>query len=208
MYIREFQQTGGSEEFLKVLFLIERLILRMIHQERRKSYSLNRLDLEDLYQIGVISLYEALAKFRIELSSIYSLPRYLQGYLKKNLWKYAKAENRYICCGLQIGRFVKSNTCHQAADKQREHRQREWLIEDALRRLKEGKGLSTEDEAMLKMRYEEGLKYKEIAEKAGRSEECVKKRVLRLRAKIKGILKELSRDDEGSLFIKQKAVAF
>ena len=58
------------------------------------------------------------------------------------------------------------------------------------------------------MRYEEGLKYKEIAEKAGRSEECVKKRVLRLRAKIKGILKELSRDDEGSLFIKQKAVAF
>jgi RNA polymerase sigma factor (sigma-70 family) len=184
-YIKDFQRTGESEYFLYILFLIEKLILRMIHQERRKSNSLSRLDLEDLYQIGVMSLYEALGKFKIELSSIYSFPRFLQGYLKKNLWKFAKDENRYICCGLEIGTFTKPNTCYQAADKQICYKSNKWLIEDILSGLRNNRLIDAEDEEMLKMRYFIGYTYKAISEKVGKSEECVKKRILRLKGKIR-----------------------
>jgi RNA polymerase sigma factor (sigma-70 family) len=194
-YVRDFQKTGSTECFQNILVSIELLIVRMIHQERRKSSMLSRLDFKDLYQIGVVSLYEALAKFRIELSSIYSLPRYLQGYLKKNLWKFATDENKYVCCGTDIGTFEKHDNCYQTGEKQKEYKYRGWMVKDALQKLKESGKIGPEDEKMFNMRHYDGLRYKTIAEKAGRGEYCVKKRISRLRDKIKVLLEELSQGD-------------
>ena len=204
--IKEYEVTQDPECFYEILLLIDKLILRMIHQLKSKYSVLREISMRDLYQTAILSLYEALDKFKIDRSSVYSFPRYLQGYIQKDLLKMIRQHKMYMLCGLKVAAFDKEASYCRTVAREIHKTIDRMDLEEALKDLRAEGRLSPQEEEMLNLKYD-GYSCKAIAERLGSNEVRVRKRLQRLAKKIRKALERRSFRDKRCLFIGAKATA-
>ena len=167
--IKEYELTKDPTCFYEILLLIDRLVLRMIHQMRSKYNVLKEISMRDLYQTAILSLYEALDKFKIDRSSVYSFPRYLQGYVQKDLLKALRQHRKYVLCGLKVAAFDKEASYCRTMEREIHKTIDRMDLEEALKDLRAEGRLSLQEEEMLNLKYD-GYSCKAIAERLGSNE--------------------------------------
>ena len=180
----EYKRTGDPRDFERIIAKITKLILRMIWQERKKYTELDNIRILELFDASLIALDRAVKGFDVNKSSMYSFPRYLQGHIKEELKKYTRQERKYVSCGLVSVLFEdKKKSYEQAQD------QKDWLLTGidigmALDDMIKNKKIPGNGKELFKMRYREELTYKEMVEKAGGTEEGMRKVMSRMEGRL------------------------
>jgi RNA polymerase sigma factor (sigma-70 family) len=168
-FMREFQRTREPWYWHKVLARVNKLMMKMIWQERKRYKELEEVENQDLYQIAVIALYDALLKFDFKKGSLHYFPRYLQGYIRNGIKVVIREQRRYVPCGISAALFEDYKQSCETARVQKEWIIKRFIVAQVVEgMIKQGK-LKREHWDMFVMRYEMDMTYKEIAEKARKS---------------------------------------
>ena len=189
-YIEEYKRTRDVQQIFWAMSGLSKLIIKMLLQEVKRYKILQDVEMQELYHISFICLHHAMLKFDISRSTIYSFPRFLQGYIRGELKKIIRDRTRLVCCGIEATSFEnKDNRCYQNAERSKSLLIVRLSIEDTIGKLvKEGK-INKVDLELFKLRCIKGYPYRDIAELVGRTEKGVECRIRRMIDKIRSKLK-------------------
>lgn len=186
-FIEEYKCTQKPEIIEEALVSLSKLIIRMMNQEINRYKVLQAMDKQELYNTAFISLHHAMLKFDVSKSSIHSFPRYLQGYIKRDLKKIVDSESELICCGIAGAEFMPEPVIHTAqTDRNKKLVLMRLALKEAIADMLVKREVSQIEIDTFNMRHIDGYSYKEIAEKVGnKTEKAVKCSVSRLLNKLK-----------------------
>ena len=178
VYIERYRATRDTYSIHTTMEVLNKLILKMLHQEIRRYKALGLKDLPDLYNASYVCLHQAMIAFDVSKSSIYSFPRFLQGYIKREVEKYLRWGARYVVCGLS-GEDIYPE---EIGDEGASHVHQSTILKkidvhDAMRGLVEEGTVVPESMAMFKMKYLEERTYQEIADESGYPMTLVRERI-------------------------------
>lgn len=102
--IENYQKEPTTKNLEDILILIDRLILRMIHQIRKKKPYLNIYDITELYNTAILATINVCRRYKIyNERSIYSFPRYLKSYILEEF--HATFKMDYHTTGVETPEF-------------------------------------------------------------------------------------------------------
>ena len=188
-YLERYKKDRDPKVIKTIMTILSKLILRMLHQEIRKYTALKHTDIPELYNASFICLHQAAIAFDVSKSSIYSFPRYLQGYIKKEVQRTIRWGIKYVQCELDGKKMNFDVPEETAIDKAQMDILKKLDVREAMRSIVETGQVGKENMEMFKMKYVEGYGYREIADKKGLTFSTVEHRI----RKAKGLFKhELS----------------
>lgn len=99
----QYQETRSAESLYHLIYLLEDLILKMIWQERKACNPLQHIEMQELFQIGIVALIEAVLNFKIQSPdhAANAFPKYLRFRIKRRLREEAYEQSRFVCTGEQ-----------------------------------------------------------------------------------------------------------
>lgn len=187
--IEKYQVTKDENEFHQILAYLDNLLLRMIHQERRRWNALEEVEMQELYHIAVICLHAAVLKYDKAKSSIYSLPRMIQGYMRNEYAKIIRDRLRYDYRGMDATPFECQDNRYYNSIKHKKGMMLRIDVEDMLNRLVKGGKLKEQDGQMFMMVHMEGRSYWETAQTYGGTEAGIKQRIFRTTKMLRSLIK-------------------
>ena len=192
VYIAEYKKTRDPAYSRLVMSLLSKLILKMIHQGVRKYTLLKGMQLQELYHEAFICLHRAMLTFDVSKSSIYSFPRYLQGYIMRELEKEARVRGRMICCGVDAASFeTNDGRASHSADLMKRRLMIKMAVEDKMKELVETGEVRQADMDMFKMKVVEGMSMEAIVEATGMTIDTADHRIRRVLGKLQHSLRRL-----------------
>jgi len=198
-YIEKYQKTREPRYSYRVMYLLDKLIIRMLIQERRKYKTLQRMELQEMYQASFICLHHAMLKFDPKPEPARkSFPRFLQGYLKRELKRMIREKDKLVCCGGSVDSYddkdpedeetsmvVGVENAVYSTDNVKANLLFRVELESLMKDLVE-KGVVSEDNMrLLKLKHMQGYTYKEIAAKENLGYYVVKERIKRVLNRLK-----------------------
>lgn len=186
----EFKSSKDPAIFKKILVKVDRLLLQTIHRARRAKPYLKKVDLQDLYQIAVIGLYNALSKVKEDEEGsklVYKIIRYIGN----EIAKFNKTTNRIVfprsiedvsfqvhLCSTDRAQDLVHQIENKLTDNTRVYKNLEMEdIRDRFLILLKDEVLSYEEFGMFVMRFVDGMKYKDIAKQFSISYVTVSKKI-------------------------------
>jgi hypothetical protein len=97
--IKSYQETNSPDDFKKILLLVDRLLIKIIHQiYKYESYSyLKKFEPNEIYHTGIVALGKAIKSFEIDDSfTIKKLSSRLNGYIGREFKMSFSASAFYI----------------------------------------------------------------------------------------------------------------
>ncbi|MDP8299175.1 MAG: hypothetical protein P9L88_04665 [Candidatus Tantalella remota] len=163
-YIDKYRSTGDIYSIHSTMRVLSRLILRMLQQEIRRYKTLNQGDIPDLYNASYVCLHQAMKAFDISKSSLHSFPRFLQGYIKKEVGRKVRWEVRHISSGLTGEIMCPEEAAGVATYREQSAIMKKIDVQDAMRELVEEGKVKEESMTMFKLKYLRNYTYQEIAD--------------------------------------------
>ncbi len=181
-YIEEYKYNQKPELIKCIMSALSKLIIKMINQEISRYKVLQDMEKQELYNTAFISLHHAMLKFDVSKSTIYSFPRYLQGYIKRDLKKIVDSESELICCGIEGIEFMPEETaCTSQAYRAKRLISMKIELKKAMDEMVQTGKVSAKNIRAFEMRHIEGRTYKEIAEKMpGKTAEGIESSIRRI----------------------------
>jgi len=181
--IEEYRRNQKPETMKCVMSSISKLIIKMLNQEVHKYAVLQNMEMQELYNASFISLHHAMLKFDVSKSTIHSFPRYLQGYIKRDLKKMVDSESELLCCGM--GFIPEGTACTTQARRAKRLILMKAELKKAMDEMVQAGKVSAENMRAFELRHIEGCTYDEIAGKtAGKTADGVE-------STIRGIINRL-----------------
>jgi RNA polymerase sigma factor (sigma-70 family) len=186
-YIEKYKKTRDPQYSFRMMVVLSDLIFRMLHQEVKRYNILRGIEMQELYNASFICLHKAALKFDVSKSSLYSFPRYLQGYIKEEVKRVVRGKAELVCCGIAAAEFIpEEQHCTAKAKRAKLLMGLRLELKNAMQEMIETGEVQREVMEMFVMRHEEGYGYKEIAEKiGGKTPKAVKHRISRVLDKLK-----------------------
>jgi RNA polymerase sigma factor (sigma-70 family) len=189
-YIEEYKKTRDANYANLVMSMLSKLILKMLYQEVKRYKILRGVEMQELYHISFICMHHAMLRFDSKKSSIFSFPRFIQGYIQGALKKIVRDRGRLVCCGIEATSFEnKDNHCYQNAERSKKSLIIRLSIEDAIEKLVGEEKIDKAELEMFKLRCIKGYSYKDIAKLSGKTEKGVECQIRRTVDKIRNKLK-------------------
>lgn len=175
----QYQETKNPRIFEKILKRVDYLILKVVAELKRKDSTLKQVSLEDLYQEGVLSIYDAIASVRPEEEARMVLLR-IMAYIRARIRKvYRRFYMKHDFLGDMSGGFT-SNGLSDIDAKVEELDFYDFLlgaVEEGL--------LDRDDMNLIRKRFKEGKTYQIIGEELNIARGTAFYRVKKIIEKIK-----------------------
>ena len=173
-YLERYRLTRDEYSIRTTMEILSKLILRMLHQEIRKYKDLHQSDIPELYNASFVCLHQAMIAFDVSKSSLFSFPRFLQGYIKKEVKRYLRWGTRYVQCGLDGEEILPER---EEGSNQQSVILKKLDVHDAMKYLVETEQITPENMVMFKMKYLESYTYQEVADELGYSFTTARERI-------------------------------
>jgi len=173
----EYQRTGDSITFEKILKRVDNLVVFIILQEKKRCSFLRRVDLQELYQVAILGLVKAIKSLPSDENSN-RMPARFKSYIRAELVKSFLKQDR------EAKGLLDKNWLGSLCSKYGSSDDVEIEIRDILQVAKR-KGILTDDEYdILIHRFFRGEILKVVAINCHLSEPTIRKRINRALKKL------------------------
>jgi len=175
--ILKYQQTNDREVFSKILIGVDGLIINTIIKLKRQRKYLRRVENQELYQVGVVALYSALAKIP-ETEVTEKIPAWIVAYIKSHVL----STFYYMQKEIPIGE-IKFGLVTPPVDYAL------YMVKSDYQDIVSSGVITEAEDRLLRDRFFNDRTLKEIANDCGLTDSTISEKILRITSKIQLFIK-------------------